>query len=240
MCGPDQTYILAQAPGNMVQWFDVPVGGTPISTTIGLTTPLLSATDTFWVQTTNANGCVSTRSRVIVVVDLQPFAYFIYDPWPTMVGEPTTFINQSQNGSSFEWWVNGVLESTTQGFIYTFLAEGTYDVTLVVNNGQCTDTISNSILVNPTGLSETLAAGSFRSYPNPATNRITLNWTTPQAKPVAVQLVATTGQVVLSFLPSNELSEMDLHLASLAEGLYWCRVSHANGSFSSLPVLIQR
>ena len=53
--------------GNTIKWYAAATGGAPLATGSNYTTPALTATTTYYVETTNANGCVS-EARVPVTV----------------------------------------------------------------------------------------------------------------------------------------------------------------------------
>ncbi|WP_316739376.1 putative Ig domain-containing protein [Pedobacter aquatilis] len=55
--------------GNTISWFAAPTGGTALATGSSFTTPALTTTTTFYVETVNASGCASlTRVPVTVTV----------------------------------------------------------------------------------------------------------------------------------------------------------------------------
>lgn len=70
---PNQsTTLLATADsGNTITWFDAATGGTQVGSGTSFTTPALNSTTTYYVETTNSNGCVSA-SRVPVTVTVIP------------------------------------------------------------------------------------------------------------------------------------------------------------------------
>jgi hypothetical protein len=61
----------AAAPDGVFDWFDVPTGGTSLISSPDYTTPPLTATTTYYVQTT-INGCESSRTPVTVTVTSPP------------------------------------------------------------------------------------------------------------------------------------------------------------------------
>jgi gliding motility-associated-like protein len=65
--GQTTTLIATADAGNTIAWFDAATNGTQVGTGSSFTTPVLNATTTYYVQTTNSNGCVSA-SRVPVTV----------------------------------------------------------------------------------------------------------------------------------------------------------------------------
>jgi len=69
--GQSTTLLATADTGNTIAWFDAPTGGTQVGTGTSFVTPVLSATTTYYVETTNATGCVSA-SRVPVTVTVIP------------------------------------------------------------------------------------------------------------------------------------------------------------------------
>jgi gliding motility-associated-like protein len=50
-------------------------------------------------------------------------------------GSSFTFVNTSVNATGYQWYVNGVLQTTTPNFPFTFAALGTYTIKLVATSG---------------------------------------------------------------------------------------------------------
>lgn len=65
--GQTTTLIATADAGNTIKWYAAASGGTALATGSNYTTAPLSATTTFYVETTNANGCIS-NNRVAVTV----------------------------------------------------------------------------------------------------------------------------------------------------------------------------
>jgi gliding motility-associated-like protein len=65
--GQSTTLQASTDAGNTIQWFAAATGGSPLATGTAFTTPALSATTTYYVQTNSAAGCASL-SRVPVTV----------------------------------------------------------------------------------------------------------------------------------------------------------------------------
>ena len=73
ICAGTVASLHANAPGGFFDWFDVPTGGTSLISSPDYTTPVLTATKTYYVQT-SSNGCVSTRTPVTITVNPIPAA----------------------------------------------------------------------------------------------------------------------------------------------------------------------
>lgn len=65
--GQITTLIATADAGNTIAWFDAATNGNQVGAGSSFTTPVLTNTTTYYVQTTNSNGCVSA-SRVPVTV----------------------------------------------------------------------------------------------------------------------------------------------------------------------------
>ncbi|WP_316801046.1 putative Ig domain-containing protein [Pedobacter frigidisoli] len=67
--GQSTTLVATADAGNTISWYAAATGGTPLATGGSFTTPALSTTTTYYVETTNASGCPSaTRVPVTVTV----------------------------------------------------------------------------------------------------------------------------------------------------------------------------
>ncbi|HEY9533466.1 MAG TPA: hypothetical protein VIQ77_02985, partial [Mucilaginibacter sp.] len=73
ICSGSAGTVTATAPGGTYQWFDAASGGNLLSTGASYTTPALTATTTYYVET-NVNGCTSARTAVTVTVNPIPAA----------------------------------------------------------------------------------------------------------------------------------------------------------------------
>jgi gliding motility-associated-like protein len=65
--GQSTTLLATADAGNTIQWYDAATGGTQVGSGTSFTTPALNVTTTYYVETTNANGCKSAN-RVPVTV----------------------------------------------------------------------------------------------------------------------------------------------------------------------------
>lgn len=165
VCSGNTASLSATAPGGTYQWFASASGGTALATGDSFTTPVLTATTTYYVQTT-VNGCTSTRTAVTVTVNPVPAA-------PTVSGVSicaggTANLTATAPGGTYQWfnvasdgavlssgpsYTTPVLNSTTQYYVQS-------------SNGTCagprtavTVTV-NSIPANPTVVGTTICSGN--------------------------------------------------------------------------------
>ncbi len=105
------------------------------------------------LSVTSFGGCnAKSAYSSLVIVKPSPSAAFTANPWETEINHPEiTFTNQSQGSNLTYWWNFG--DATTSGLLHPVHAYsdiGTYQVTLVVENGyQCVDSVSHRVLIKP-------------------------------------------------------------------------------------------
>jgi len=101
ICSGNTATLTATAPGGIYDWYDSASGGTLLNTGASFTTPALTATTTYYVQTT-VNGCVSARTAVTVTVNPLPIA-------PTASGSTicqgsTASLTATAPGGTYNWY----------------------------------------------------------------------------------------------------------------------------------------
>lgn len=165
ICSGNTATLNATAPGGTYQWFASASGGTALATGASYTTPALTATTTYYVQTT-VNGCTSTRTAVTVTVNPVPAA-------PTVAAVSicaggTANLSATAPGGTYQWfsvasggtalssgpsYTTPVLSSTTQYYVQS-------------SNGTCagprtavTVTV-NPVPANPTVVGATICSGN--------------------------------------------------------------------------------
>lgn len=175
ICSGATATLTATAPGGTYDWFNVPFGGTPIATGASFTTPVLSGPAFYWVQTTDANGCVSPRTRVTVRVTPTP-------PAPSVIARPaaicagSTSVLVSRNAFGVANWYDapsgGNLLGSGRILVVNPAATATYyaDVTI----GGCTGPrASVTVTVNAAPAAPTVSAPSTICYGTSATMNAT-------------------------------------------------------------------
>ena len=114
--------------------------------------------------------------------------------------------------------------------IHNFVANGVYNVRLIVSNQCGSDTATTTVTIN--GLSTgniTLSNDELGLYPNPATSNVTLN-NKSALKMQSVTVLNTLGAVVMvkeGIAPKKET----LDLSALPAGTYMIRIQTDGGIF---------
>jgi gliding motility-associated-like protein len=172
VCVGNTAVLAATQPGGNYEWFTVATGGTAIHTTAVYTTPALTATTTYYVQTT-LNSCTGPRTAVTVTVSPKPtvtsapagdacsatrMTYNILSDQPgssyTWSRAVVTGISNPQAGAETNSSITEVLNNTTSSSIAVV-----YRIT-PINKGCTGDVFLHTVTVNPTPASPTLTNSS--------------------------------------------------------------------------------
>ncbi|MGZ3916295.1 MAG: Ig-like domain-containing protein [Flavisolibacter sp.] len=150
-CGTGSLTLSASGcTGGTLKWFTAQTGGTQVNTGTSFTTTL-SATTTYWVSCTTADGCISARTSVTGTIN----------PNPTVTASATPAgpvpIASTPPHYSLSTTVNTVLNNT--GFTYSW-----------VQDPPTGGSLSNSAIPNPTF--RATAAGTF-TWTVTATDKVT-------------------------------------------------------------------
>jgi len=116
ICSGAVTTLHATGAGT-IDWFSTSSGGTSLITSPDFTTPSLSATTTYYVQST-VNTCISARTPVTVTVNAVPSAPIVPAPPPTCYGT-SAVLTPTGPGGTYEWYnaqAGGVLLFTGPSF----------------------------------------------------------------------------------------------------------------------------
>ncbi len=183
-----------------------------------------TATTTYMVTGTDANGCMNTASTTVTVNPLPTVTgtaasstVCVDDAAVVLTGTPTsgTWSGPGVTGSSFSPIGAGVGSQTAT---YTFT-----DV-----NG-CTNTATATITVNAcVGVIETSLENGFNVYPNPNSGVFTLA-INANIGTMTIELVDIQGRVVFSSLENNVNAGFtkQISMETVANGVYMLRLTSA-------------
>ncbi len=138
-----------------------------------------STVDTTFIVTLvaiNSAGCRDS-TQFLVPITAQPTAAFVASEYshcdaPVVID----LMNESDGGTSYEWWINGTLEEVTEDASILLSDIDDYLIELVVTNPfGCSDTAETVIRVVPQAVAElpedsfTACEGQFLTFPNGST-----------------------------------------------------------------------
>jgi len=162
-----------------------------------------------------------------------PACDFIASATQVPEGTPVDYLDLSLNGpTSWTWLLPGGSPafSTVQDPVgINYNTAGTYDVTLITENVNGTDTLVKTAYIEVTssiGVQE-YKEGQVSIYPNPANDRLTVELTQIEL-PCFFALKDMQGRAVYSTVVNSEKLEIDL--SAYAKGIYLIRVNNDNFS----------
>jgi len=203
--------VLTATGSSSYNWYDAATGGNLVGTTAAFTTPMLHATDTFYVAGTNGI-CESNRIMVIVNVFASPAI-------------PVVSLNgialQSTSASSYQWMLGGSVINGATLQNYTPTANGLY--TVVVTNSHGCSSVSSPYNYSWVGLDENITINLFEIYPNPATDKLFIDVSMNSE----IEILNAEGQILKSMLVNNSHAIIDI--SGFAEGLYFVKVKNEAG-----------
>lgn len=139
ICSGSVASLHATVSSGIIDWFDAPTGGTSLISGTDFTTPVLTATTTYYVQNT-VGGCSSTRVPVTVTVN--PLPQPPTAAGATVCGGSNATLTASGSPGTYEWYsasTGGTLLATGSTFVTPALNSTTIYY-LQADNGTCTST----------------------------------------------------------------------------------------------------
>ena len=114
------------------------------------TQTIISSSTTYNLSSTNSttNVLISMSDSTLCISPCQISASILPDRTRTCINSTVNFINQSQNATNYQWFVDDTLRSTSLNFNFTFSLNGLHVVKLIVENGFCIDSSFCSIFID--------------------------------------------------------------------------------------------
>jgi PKD repeat protein len=174
--------------------------------------------------------CVSPRTPVTLIMDQVTAAASI----STIGMTATVVVNASNNATQYSWDFGDNTSSTQTTPTHLYTLPGTYPVTLIANNDNCSDTVSFEVVVDNASLTE-LSGSNWLLYPNPASERLNVEFTQGNAQSVCI--VDAAGRMVMECPIQSALSSVNI--SGLARGTYRVIANFSDGTRSVKPFVKQ-
>ncbi len=157
------------------------------------------------------------------------------------VGTTVAFVNESENATTYEWYINNNLISAFENLNYQFIEEGSFDVKLLSCQGSCN--VSDSAKKTFVVVSDIVNGFSaldkrnlqFSLYPNPSEGTFIVD--VANSNNVNLEVYNSFGQMMLFRNISDRKSTVDMR--GMASGIYSVKVSTDNGSTLSKTLIIK-
>lgn len=149
ICSGSVASLHANAPAGVFDWFTVPTGGTSLISSPDYTTPPLTTTTTYYVQT-SLNTCVSARTAVTVTVNPVPVAPVIANT-SVCLGSSAALTPTIVPGMTYQWYDfanGGTLLATGNTFNTPAITNTTTYYVLATNGGCISARVPVTVTVN--------------------------------------------------------------------------------------------
>ena len=199
VCAGGITTLSATAPGGNYQWYDASTGGNLLASGPNFTIPPITATTTYYVQTT-IGGISSARTAVTVTVNPSP-ATPVAGPVSPICQGTSAKLTVSGSSGSYEWYdaaAGGNLVATGSTFNTPALLVNTTYYVLSRTNGCTSPTTPVTVTVNPVPVitspaSGTICSGQAQNY-SITTNLPPAGFMWSRAQVAGISNPAVTGQ----------------------------------------------
>jgi PKD repeat protein len=155
------------------------------------------------------NGSTGAVNIINTITDMEPGGRS-FDPMPPKM--PRT----NREIISWNWSFGDGTSSTLQNPSHTYNSNGSYTVSLTVNDGTTlkTETKTNMIVVGPDGIMESFE-NPVKIYPNPVTDQLHI---AAEYEVLEAAIYAISGQQVA--FKMNNAKTLDMDVSSLNSGMY--------------------
>lgn len=171
------------------------------------------------ISVNGVNACGTGVSSVITVtVNPKPAT-------PVITNNAYTLTSSSSSGN--QWYRDGISINGATSQTYTIIQDGTYTVVVTLNG--CSSEVSNSIIINHTGVSDA-EAEAISVYPNPNKGAFWLTINSGTATLYDMQILNSIGSVVhqANKIEVNGTFKQYFELQGLPAGIYSIVLSSDN------------
>jgi hypothetical protein len=203
------TWTLTRSPGSIV------TTGTGTTTTI---TSLATGTYTFTVSI--VASCPSAASTQ-VIINSQPAT-----PPTPVISQVGSILHSNASGGN-QWYNLAGLIGGAVNQDYTLTANGDY-YDIVTLNGCKSDT-SNILHVTTYDIEENLLQSKINIYPNPANDRLFVNFGEIKEIPEGIKIINNLGQVVFETLIPLQVNQSGIDVSHLNRGVYTIEIIFDKG-----------
>lgn len=191
--------------------------------------------NTFTITVTATNALGSTQATNQVKLEALPAAVADFVIASNSNGVVTFINNSSPNcpGTNYIWDFGD--NTVEQGNVtsHTYTADGTYTITLTVNNGQgSVNQFSRDVTI--TGLTNSISEidfnGSFEVYPNPTNNLVNVAFQLKETQNAEVAIYGVDGRMIdLQNFSNTSDVNTQFNVSNLSEGVYIVKVTTDKG-----------
>lgn len=200
----------------------------------GANSPTLSVSEsgTYWVRVTDLQGCSASDTIQISLKEWKGGQSIKYSPSNPVAGQVTNFslIDPGPGLTTYRWSFGDAEGSSKLASPrYGFRQPGQYTVTLIVGDGQCTDTLTQSVTVSTiTNIEEQGIATNLKIVPNPFREGFSLQLSNLYRGSLSIQIFDAAGvpKYQKQFNKSGRDFSQEINAAAWPKGTYVLRLSN--------------
>ncbi len=224
--GGNATFTASPANGGTTPAYQWQVNGYYVGTGSTYSSTTLNDGDIVSCILTSSEPCVTnnpaTSNSLAITVNELPTANFVFSTNYLDV----TFINTSTNAVSYFWNFGDGNTSTFPDNTHTYIADGTYDVTLIATNACGSDTTIITINIVGVSIADKPKLSDVEIYPNPSSGLITIDLHNNNVD--KLEIVDVIGKLQYSKVKVNNVTKLDL--SKLNKGVYFIKLVNEDKS----------
>lgn len=207
-CEKGVVMLAATASQGNLSWFTTLTGGNAVGAGNSFTTPVLTATTSYYVSSTE-QGCTSERKEIVATINALPDVSVV-------ANAATITATANQPGATYQWLdckreMQEVAGATANPFVAS--TSGSYAVSITLKG--CKDTSKCVSVTVATGIEDEINSKQLLVFPNPSTGTITIRATVAGTYLLLNELGQTIQVVKLSG-SNNYATTID----NLSNGMY--------------------
>ncbi len=192
---------------------------------------VIDTSGVYIVTITDVNGCQSSNEIIVTPTEVELAAGFLAKT-EVFVGDTIQFVNISYpDPYTSSWNFDDGAFSIEEDPLHPYFIAGTYNVSLVVSNVACSDTVMKEIEVSPTKIGQQevkdLSYNGIKHtllYPNPTKDEFTLEVLLNKEGTINISIYNILGEIMLT--DSEEATELKKHynFSKVRPGMYIVRI----------------
>lgn len=235
VCAKALGELTVNVTGATVNWYDDITATTPIATGNTLKVGQVLSNLTYYYEVTN-KGCSSGKTMVELKVLPRPVAGFT---WSLIWQNKLNCVPITTTGLTIFWeWGDGQTKSGLPG-VHQYASSGSYTVRMIATNNTngCKDTAEIPVLVDHTGVNQSLQLLDVAVYPNPVQNGELLQLSgLIAAQNSKASWMSLQGSIINEVtFDGNEVQVP----AGMTPGLYFLVIEQSNQKYTPIKVLVK-
>lgn len=176
------------------------------------------------------NASLTETKSNFITVNLVPTVDFIFSGNNLTVD----FTNNSINASTYLWEFGDGESSTDENPTHVYSSAGAYMVTLIADNLNCLDSLSQEVLVPITGISDNRGSNEyFAIFPNPSSGLISIVFNQVPAEETVFSIYNSAGKIIEEIQYDKLIeSSVKFDLSDQAKGIYFIKYKSAAQIFT--------